>query len=133
MKTADDPVDGDDGGELQYFRHRKSGTEGAMRAQGSEGSKRGGPPPADSLGNLEAVGNDLRSRLSPGDGRRPGRPTVPNWSILRKISMSADTLGRLEWMALQLSDEHRRVSPMQVAGLLLEQAVCRASDAAAEA
>jgi hypothetical protein len=72
--------------------------------------------------NLSDLGLRLRSRLSPGQGERPGRPSDPNWTVQRKLSMSEKTLAILEQLAEDLSTSERRVSPMQVAALLVEDA-----------
>ncbi|MCI0378459.1 MAG: hypothetical protein L0215_12690 [Gemmataceae bacterium] len=47
-----------------------------------------------------------------------GRPTDPSWSEQRLIRLSPQTLERLEQLAVQA-----QASPMQVAALLLEQAL----------
>jgi len=70
---------------------------------------------------LGSFGERLRSRLAPGQGERPGRPSDPSWTVQRKLSMSEDTLEALERMAESLSTPERRVSPMQVAALLVEE------------
>lgn len=72
---------------------------------------------------LESFGQRLRSRLAPGRGERPGRPSDPSWTLQRKLSMNAETLAILERVAESLSTDERRVSPMQVAALLIEDAV----------
>ena len=64
----------------------------------------------------------LRERLEPGHGKRPGRPSNPNWSKRSKVPLAEETEERLEQLARMLSDEHRKVSPMQVAAQLLEEA-----------
>jgi hypothetical protein len=64
----------------------------------------------------------LRERLEPGHGRRPGRPSNPNWSKRSKVPLAAETEERLVQLAHMLSDEHRKVSPMQVAAQILEEA-----------
>jgi hypothetical protein len=64
----------------------------------------------------------LRERLEPGRGKRPGRPSVAHWSKRSKIPLAAETEDRLEHLARLLSDEHRKVSPMQVAAQILEEA-----------
>lgn len=64
----------------------------------------------------------LRERLEPGRGKRPGRPSVAHWSKRSKIPLAAETEDRLEQLARLLSDEHRKVSPMQVAAQILEEA-----------
>ena len=70
----------------------------------------------------ESFGQRLRSRLAPGQGERPGRPSDPTWTVQRKLSMNAETLTTLERIAETLSTHERRVSPMQVAALLVEDA-----------
>lgn len=64
----------------------------------------------------------LRARLEPGRGKRPGRPSDPHWSKRSKVPLAAETEDRLEALARLLSDEHRKVSPMQVAAQILEEA-----------
>ena len=74
---------------------------------------------------LESFGQRLRSRFAPGQGERPGRPSDPTWTVQRKLSMNEETLVTLETVAESLSTDERRVSPMQVAALLVEDAVER--------
>lgn len=76
---------------------------------------------------LEEFGQRLRSRLAPGQGERPGRPSDPTWTVQRKLSMNEETLATLERIAESLSTDERRVSPMQVAALLVEDAAERLS------
>jgi hypothetical protein len=64
----------------------------------------------------------LRERLEPGRGRRPGRPSNPQWKKRPKVPMAAETELRLKQLAKLLSDDERQVSPMQVAAQLLEKA-----------
>ena len=73
-------------------------------------------------GDLKTFGQRLRARLAPGQGERPGRPSDPTWTLQRKLSMSQVTLEKLEQLAEALSSHDRRVSPMQVAALLVEDA-----------
>jgi hypothetical protein len=61
--------------------------------------------------------------LIPSQGDRPGRPTNPNWSTRCKVPMSDATLRRLTQLAEDMSTMERKVSPMQVAAQLLEEAV----------
>jgi hypothetical protein len=75
--------------------------------------------------SLARFGRRLRSRLAPGQGERPGRPSDPTWIIQRKLSMSAETLANLERIASSLSNDSRQVSPMQVAALIVEEAAER--------
>jgi hypothetical protein len=67
----------------------------------------------------------MHQRLTPGQGERPGRPTDATWSSRPKVPMSAATQRRLAEIAEQMSTPERRVSPMQVAAQLLEEAVSR--------
>jgi hypothetical protein len=67
----------------------------------------------------------MHQRLTPGQGERLGRPTDATWSGRPKVPMSAATRRRLAEIAEQVSTPERRVSPMQVAAQLLEEAVNR--------
>lgn len=67
----------------------------------------------------------MHERLTPSRGERPGRPTNPNWSTRCKVPMSEATLARLTELAEEMSTAERKVSPMQVAAQLLEEAVGR--------
>src|SRR5262245_25172829 len=64
----------------------------------------------------------LRERLEPSLGKRPGRPSNPNWSKRSKVPLAEETEERLDQLARMLSDENRKVSPMQVAAQILEDA-----------
>lgn len=65
----------------------------------------------------------LRQRLEPSSGRRPGRPTDPTWDRRPKVPMSSETEDKLSQLAQLASAPGRKVSPMQVAGHLLEETV----------
>jgi hypothetical protein len=65
----------------------------------------------------------LHQRLTPSHGERPGRPTNPNWVTRCKVPMSAATAEYLAQLAEQMSTPDRRISPMQVAAQLLEEAL----------
>jgi len=67
----------------------------------------------------------LHERLTPSQGRRPGRPSNPRWQSRPKVPMSAATTRKLRALAEALSTPERQVSPMQVAAQLLEEAVRR--------
>ncbi len=66
----------------------------------------------------------LQERLQPGQGERPGRPSVPTWTRRPKVPMSDATIRRLGELAEVFSREQKHpVTPMQVAAQLLEAAV----------
>ena len=65
----------------------------------------------------------LRERLEPGQGMRAGRPSVRDWDIRSKVPMSSATRHRLRRLAQEMSTADRKISPMQVAAQLLEEAV----------
>jgi hypothetical protein len=65
----------------------------------------------------------LHQQLTPGRGERPGRPTNPAWTIRPKIPMSRSTARKLAKIAKAMSSPNRKVSPMQVAAQLLQEAV----------
>jgi hypothetical protein len=65
---------------------------------------------------------ELQSGLTPSRGRRPGRPTDATWAHRAKVP-SEETAHKLADLARKASTPERRVSPMQVAAQLLEQAV----------
>lgn len=67
----------------------------------------------------------LHQKLTPSQGERPGRPTDPNWVIRPKVPMSQATAEKLAQIAKALSSPQRKVSPMQVAAQLVEEAVAR--------
>jgi hypothetical protein len=66
---------------------------------------------------------ELRARLRPQVGLRPGRPTENAWSVRRKIPMSPATYKKLQHLASKISNRERKVSPMQLAAQLLEQSL----------
>lgn len=65
----------------------------------------------------------LQTRLEPGQGARAGRPTDPTWVEHPKVPMSEATFRKLTRLAERASAEGRKVSPMQMAAQLLEEAV----------
>jgi hypothetical protein len=67
----------------------------------------------------------MHERLTPSQGERPGRPTNPDWVTRCKVPMSNGTLRRLAQLAETMSTAERKVSPMQVAAQLLEEALVR--------
>jgi ribosomal protein S12 methylthiotransferase accessory factor YcaO len=74
---------------------------------------------------LAAIVERLQARLAPSHGKRPGRPTDANWVHHPKIPMSKATEQRLIRLAQRISDQSRKVSAMQLAAQLLEDAVAR--------
>ena len=72
---------------------------------------------------LVRIVSDLQQRLAPGQGKRPGRPTMSEWSLRPKVPMSRATKRRLVELARKASSPKREVSPMQVAARLLEEAL----------
>src|SRR5436190_13236615 len=66
---------------------------------------------------------ELRERLQPGAGARPGRPTDPDWEVRRLVGFRPETWRRLAEIAKEVSTPQRRVSPAQVAALLIETGV----------
>ena len=77
---------------------------------------------------LAQVVSALRERLQPSHGKRPGRPTAKDWVHRSKVPMSRGTQTKLHRLARQMSTDERKVSPMQVAAQLLEEAVANCPD-----
>ncbi|HLQ45681.1 MAG TPA: hypothetical protein VK137_13175 [Planctomycetaceae bacterium] len=65
----------------------------------------------------------LHQRLVPSQGERPGRPTDAGWVVRPKVPMSRTTKAKLAKLAQQASTAERKVSSMQVAAYILEEAV----------
>jgi len=72
---------------------------------------------------LAAIVETVRRRLVPGQGRRAGRPTDPNWVHHPKVPMSEATERLLTRLAEEASTSGRKVSPMQLAAQVLEDAL----------
>jgi hypothetical protein len=72
---------------------------------------------------LAHIIEQMQIRLVPGQGLRPGRPTDANWVRHPKVPMSEATGQRLARLAEQISTTGRKVSPMQVAAQILEEAL----------
>jgi hypothetical protein len=77
---------------------------------------------------LARIIETMQARLSPGQGRRPGRPTDANWVRHPKVPMSDATKLRLTRLAAQISSGGRKISPMQVAAQILEDALAGVPD-----
>jgi hypothetical protein len=80
----------------------------------------GGAFGAARIGHIVAT---IQARLEPGQGLRPGRPTDPSWVRHPKVPMSDATRQRLALLAEQSSTGERKVSPMQIAAQILEDAL----------
>ena len=72
---------------------------------------------------LARIIESMQSRLSPSQGRRPGRPTDASWVEHPKVPMSEATKLRLTRMAAEISGNGRKISPMQIAAQILEDAL----------
>jgi hypothetical protein len=72
---------------------------------------------------LSQIAEQLQSRLRPGKGLREGRPTVATWDRHPKVPMSRATEQRLIRLAEKASNGKRKVSPMQLAAQILEDAL----------
>ncbi len=72
---------------------------------------------------LAAIIGAMQTRLVPGQGLRPGRPTVASWVRHPKIPMSETTKQRLNHLAQQFSNGGRKISPMQIAAQIIEDAL----------
>src|SRR5580692_10490410 len=72
---------------------------------------------------LARIVETMQGRLVPGQGRRPGRPTDANWVRHPKVPMSDATKQRLIRLAELSSQGGRKVSPMQIAAQILEEAL----------
>jgi len=80
------------------------------------------------MARLAGIMAALQARLQPGQGQRPGRPTDAQWVHHPKVPMSAATQTRLSHLAELASTPERKVSPMQLAAQLLEEAVTRMTE-----
>ena len=72
---------------------------------------------------LAKIVEALQARLVPGQGRRAGRPSDATWVRHPKVPMSAATERRLARLAERASTRGRKVSPMQLAAQILEDAL----------
>jgi hypothetical protein len=72
---------------------------------------------------LAKIVEGLQERLVPSQGIRAGRPTDASWVNHPKVPMSEETKRRLSILAEKASHGGRKVSPMQVAARILEDAV----------
>jgi hypothetical protein len=66
---------------------------------------------------------NLQGRLVPSQGKRTGRPSDASWVRHPKIPMSENTQRRLQRLAERASASGRKVSPMQIAAQILEDAL----------
>jgi hypothetical protein len=72
---------------------------------------------------LARIIESLQARLVPGQGRRTGRPSDASWVRRPKVPMSAITEQRLARLAALASAAGRKISPMQLAAQILEDAL----------
>jgi hypothetical protein len=72
---------------------------------------------------LAQIYQSLQARLIPSPGQRVGRPTDPSWVRHPKVPMSEKTEQLLVRLAKEASTSDRRISPMQLAAEILEQAL----------
>jgi hypothetical protein len=72
---------------------------------------------------LAGIVATVQARLVPGQGKRAGRPSDPSWVSHPKVPMSEATRRRLSVLAARASDSGRKVSPMQIAAQILEDAL----------
>jgi hypothetical protein len=84
------------------------------------------------MSRLAGIIAALQARLHPGQGQRPGRPTDASWVHHPKVPMSEQTQRALEQLAERASTAERKISPMQLAAQLLEEAVERLVEATAK-
>ena len=70
----------------------------------------------------------LHERLTPSRGERPGRPTDVRWVARPKVPMSRATEKKLKQLAAKVSKSGRKVSAMQLAAHLLEEALARVGE-----
>ena len=70
----------------------------------------------------------LQGRLVPAEGKRSGRPSDASWVRHPKVPMSEGTRLRLLRLAERASASGRKVSPMQVAAQILEEALAGMSE-----
>src|SRR5689334_8177107 len=86
-------------------------------------------PGAFGAARLARIVGVLRNRLEPSEGIRTGRPTDPIWVCHPKVPMSEATEQKLVRLAERASTPERKVSPMQLAAQLLEEALAGLPDA----
>jgi hypothetical protein len=65
----------------------------------------------------------LQVRLVPGQGKGAGRPSDVSWVRHPKVPMSEEIRRRLSLPADRASAHGRKVSPMQLAAQILEEAL----------
>jgi hypothetical protein len=77
---------------------------------------------------LARIVERLQARLVPGQGKRAGRPSDASWVRHPKVPMSEATRQRLRLLAERARDGGRKVSPMQIAAQILEDALAGLQD-----
>ncbi len=86
---------------------------GASRVIGLSNLPSGGP-----LDLLQLRADMARRLKSTG-----GRPTDPGWKVQRLVPFGEDRWRRLEELAEELSSSERKISPGQLAAILIERAL----------
>ena len=69
--------------------------------------------------DLLALRTHVASRLRSSGGR----PTDPDWNVQRLVPFRKERWRQLEDLAIRLSSNKRKVSPAQVAAMLIERAL----------
>ena len=72
---------------------------------------------------LARIVETIQARLVPGQGLRPGRPTDASWVRHPKVPMSDATRQQLDVLAERFSTDGRKISPMQIAAQIIEDAL----------
>jgi hypothetical protein len=72
---------------------------------------------------LARVIESLQARQVPEQGKRTGRPNDVSWVHHPKVPMSDATARRLKRLAERASAGGRKISPMQIAAQILEDAL----------
>ena len=108
------------GGKLDGQEHQADRRSARAQVVGQVPNTGGG---AFGAARLARIVESMQARLVPGQGLRPGRPTDASWVRHPKVPMSDATGNRLKLLAEQASAGGRKVSPMQIAAQILEEAL----------
>ena len=101
---------------------RNSMKQNDKRVEKALGAKRIVPVPnLPSGGPLDLL--ELRAHVASRLRSSGGRPTDPDWKLQRLVPFRKDRWRQLEDLATRLSNDERKVSPAQVAAMLIEHAL----------